>query len=30
LTDGDIVEHVVGLVEERAHAIKAAAAAAAD
>jgi (E)-4-hydroxy-3-methylbut-2-enyl-diphosphate synthase len=30
LTDGDIVEHVVGLVEERAHAIKAATAAAAD
>ena len=26
LTDGDIVEHVVGLVEERASAIKAAAA----
>jgi hypothetical protein len=26
LTDGDIVEHVVGLVEERAIAIKAAAA----
>ena len=30
LTDGDIVEHVVGLVEERARAIKADAAAASD